>query len=165
MLVKLIFKLLFKATIPIVAVVGVMSYGYYLKGGDPGAVFAKIVDKTVQNAKSSVKDAGDSVKIASPVSAPASKTTVYQWKDENGVTVFGQRAPEDVASTTLVINNNKNVVAAQKPVMPEPLAQELGAANLGPNGEPLPGVAGMNLPVSMDPATLSDLLQTMQREQ
>ena len=165
MLVKLIFKLLFKATIPIVAVVGVMSYGYYMKGGDPGAVFAKIVDNTVQNAKSSVKDAGSSIQTASPVSTAASKTTVYQWKDENGVTVFGQRAPDDVAATTMVINNNENVVASQKAREPEPQAQELGAANLGPDGQPLPGVAGMNLPVSMDPDTLSDLLQTMQREQ
>jgi len=164
-LIKLIFKLLFKATIPIVCVIGVMSYGFYMKGGDPGAVFAKIVDKTVQNAKSSVKSAGSSVQSAAPVKAASSKTTVYQWKDENGVTVFGERAPDDMASKTLVINNNENVVSAHKPRAPEPEAQELGAANLGPDGKPLPGMAGMNLPVSMDPETLSDLLQTMQREQ
>ncbi len=165
MLVKLIFKLLFKAMLPIVCVVGFLSYGYYMKGGDPGAVFAKVLDKTVQNAKSSVQGAGDSLQSVTPTTAASNKTTVYQWKDENGVTVFGQRPPEDFASETLIINNNKNVVAAQKPLAPEPEPQDVGAANLGPDGQPLPGVAGMNLPVSMDPETLSEFLQTMQREQ
>jgi len=43
---------------------------------------------------------------------------------------------------------------------PEPNEQSPG---MGPDGQPLPGMAGMNLPVAVDPAVLSEFLQTMQK--
>jgi len=164
-LTKLIFKILLKATVPVVAVVGLMSYGMYMKGGDPGAMFKKLVGNSIQSAKSSVQGAGNSLQSASPVALPGSKTTVYQWVDEYGVTQFGSKPPEGVASSAKTYDNNANLMAG----VPKPQAAELAppgtAADQGLDGENLPGVAGMNLPVAVDPAVLSDFLQTMQHQQ
>ncbi len=162
MLTKMIFKLLFKALVPIVAMVGLMSYGMYMKGGDPAGMFKKVLGDSIQSAKSSVQGAGDSLKSASPVAMPSSKTTVYQWVDENGVTQFGSSPPEGIVSTAKTFNNNANLMAAT----PKPQPKQAAPQNIpGLDGEPMPGVAGMNLPVAMDPEDLSKYLQTMQRQE
>ncbi len=162
-LTKIIFKMLFKATIPVVIIAGVMSYGMYMRGGDPAGLFKKLVGNSVQSAKSSIQGAGDSFQSMSPVDLPNSKTTVYQWVDENGNTQFGSTPPEGIDATAKTYNNNANLMAgtpAQK--QPEPNVQSPGQ---GPDGNPLPGVAGMNLPVAVDPAALSEFLQTVQPPQ
>ena len=161
-LTKLIFKIIFKAMVPIVCVVGVMSYGMYMNGGDPAAMFKKVLGNSIQSAKTSVRGAADSVQSVSPVSLPSSKTTVYQWVDANGVTQFGSAPPEGVAATAKTYNNNANLVAGvPKPVAAEPVASS--ATEL--DNENLPGVAGMDLPVSVDPSVLSEFLQTMQQRE
>ena len=168
MLTKLVLKMLLKITIPIVCLVGVMSYGMYMRGGDPGALFAKLVGNSIQSAKSSVQGAGNSLKSASPVKS-SNKTTVYQWVDANGVTQFGSTPPEGVAAKSKTYNNNSNLMDAQ-PSAPTAQAQRDGQGKgeepgFGPDGERLPGMAGMNLPVNVDPAVLADFLQTMQQQE
>jgi len=162
-LTKMVLKILFKATIPLVMIVGVMSYGMYSRGGDPAAFFQKIVGNSVQSATSSIQGAGNSLESISPVELPGSKTTVYKWVDANGNTQFGSTPPPGVNATAKTYNNNANLMAgtpAQK--SPKPSA---AAPGMGPDGQPLPGVAGMDLPVAVDPAVLSEFLQTMQQQQ
>jgi len=119
----------------------------------------------LQSAKSSVKGAGETVQSVA-TGGESDKTTVYKWVDEYGVTQFGSHPPNGVDATTMVVNNKANVVARRKPV---PTVEEQQAAQqgpkLGPDGEPLPGIAGMNLPVAVDPAVLSEFLQSMQQQQ
>lgn len=163
MLTKMVLKMTLKLTVSIAMMVGVLSYGMYLRGGDPGAMFKGMIGNTVQSAKSSVRGAGNSLKMASPVK---SKTTVYQWVDANGVTQFGSTPPAGVAAESKTYKNNVNLMNAQKPVEnPQVQADGEMKPGFGPDGERLPGVAGMNLPVNVDPATLSKFLQTMQQEQ
>lgn len=165
MLTKIVLKMLLKITIPIVCLVGVMSYGMYMKGGDPGALFKKLVGNSIQSAKSSVQGAGDSLQSVSSLKS-GNKTTVYKWVDENGVTQFGSAPPDGVAAQSQTYNNNANLMNAQKPQSREPaLGDEQMPPGVLPNGERMPGVAGMNLPVSVDPAVLSEFLQTMQQQQ
>jgi len=165
MLTKLVLKMLLKVTIPIVCLVGVMSYGMYMRGGDPGALVKKLVGNSIQSAKSSVQGAGDSLQSVSPVKS-SNKTTVYKWVDENGVTQFGSAPPEGVAANAQTYNNNANLMDAQKP---RPSEQASGNQNrqpgVMPNGERMPGVAGMNLPTSVDPEVLSEFLQTLQQQE
>ena len=162
MLTKMILKILFKATIPIVIMVGLMSYVMYMNGGNPGGIYAKLIGNSFQSAKSSIQGAGDSLKSASPGSKPSSKTTVYQWVDENGVTQFGSKPPEGIAASSKTFNNNANIMDA----MPKPKAASYNAESIpGLDGEKLPGVAGMDLPVAVDPATMSQFLQSMQQQQ
>lgn len=159
----MIFKILLKATIPMVIIAGVMSYGMYTRGGDPAGLFKKLLGSSMQSAKSSIQGAGDSLESISPVAKSANKTTVYKWVDENGNTQFGSAPPEGINATAKTYNNNANLMAAT-PVQkrPDPNAQ---TPHLGPDGQPLPGMAGMNLPVAIDPAVLSELLQGMQQSQ
>lgn len=165
MVIRIIFKLLFKATVPIVCMVGIMSYGFYMKGGDPGAVFKKLIGSSIQSAKTSVQDAGDSITSVSPIKS-SNKTTVYKWVDANGVTQFGSAPPAGIAAESKTYNNNANLMAAQKPI-PRAEIDNSEAVQPGmlPNGERMPGVAGMNLPTAIDPETLSGFLQTMQQQQ
>lgn len=162
MFTKMVFKLLFKATIPLVMVAGVVSYGMYSSGGDPAALFKKLAGNSMQSVKSSIHGAGDSLESMSPVALPGSKTTVYKWVDENGNTQFGSAAPDGINATAKTYNNNANLMAAT-PVRqrPDPNAPVPG---MGPDGQPLPGMAGANLPVAIDPAVLSEYLQTMQQQ-
>ena len=162
-LTKMIFKILFKATVPVVIVAGVVSYGMYMRGGDPAGLVKKLVGNSVQSAKSSIQGAGNSLESLSPVALPGSKTTVYKWVDENGNTQFGSAPPEGVKATSKTYNNNANLMAGT-PVekTPEPGTPTTG---IGPDGKPLPGIAGANLPVAVDPGVLSEFLQSMQQRQ
>lgn len=164
MLTKLVFKILLKATIPLVCIVGVMSYGLYARGGDPAALFSKLVAGSFQSAKSSVQGAGQSLQSASPVSLPSSKTTVYKWVDNEGNTQFGSAPPDGVNASSKTYNNNANLMAAT-PKQKKPDVNAQIQPGMGPNGEPMPGMAGMNLPVAVDPAVLSEFLQTMQQQE
>lgn len=163
MLTKIVLKMLLKLTLSIVCMVGVMSYGMHLRGGDPGALLAKVTGGALQSAKSSVQGAGNSIKMNSPIK---SKTTVYQWVDANGVTQFGSAPPAGVASQEKSYNNNANLMNAQKP-MPSAHASNDGQEQpgFGPDGERLPGVAGMNFPTSGDPEKLKEFLQALQESQ
>jgi len=165
MLTKIVLKLMLKVAVPVVCVVGIMSYGMYMRGGDPAALFTKLIGSSVQSVKSSVKGAGDSLKSASPIK-PSNKTTVYKWVDEYGVTQFGSAPPEGVSAQAKTYDNNANLMDAQKPVARQAADNDdQMQSGFGPDGERLPGMAGVDLPVAVDPAVLSEFLQTMQQQQ
>jgi len=161
MLTKIVLKLLLKATIPVVIIAGVMSYGMYMRGGDPAGLFRQLAGNSMQSVKSSIQGAGNSLESLSPVDLPGSKTTVYKWVDENGNTQFGSAAPEGVQATAKTYDNNANLMAGT-PMQKDP-EPDMQSPGVGPDGQPLPGIAGMNLPVAVDPAVLSEFLQTMQK--
>lgn len=162
---KLIFKILLKASIPLICMVGIMSYAMYSRGGDPAAFFGKILGNSIQSAKTSVQDAGSAITSAAPTASASNKTTVYKWVDKHGVAQFGSRPPEGVAATAMTLKNNANVVKTRKMAQTDMKATGEQQSGLGPDGQPLPGVAGMNLPVAVDPAVLSEFLQSMQQQQ
>ena len=142
-------------------IAGVMSYGMYMRGGDPAGVFKKLVGNSVQSVQSSIHGAADSLASLSPMALPSSKTTVYKWVDENGDTQFGSTPPEGIQATAKTYSNKANLMGGT-PVQKESVASA-PSARAGPDGQPLPGVAGLNLPVAVDPAVLSEFLQTMQQ--
>ncbi len=45
MLWRLIAKLMFKACVPLILIAGVLTYGFYLRGGDPGALWKGIAGR------------------------------------------------------------------------------------------------------------------------
>jgi len=48
MLTKIILKMLLKATIPVVIIAGVMSYGMYMRGGDPAGLFRQLAGNSAR---------------------------------------------------------------------------------------------------------------------
>ena len=135
----MIFKLLFKAMLPIVAMVGIISYGMYMKGGDPAGMFRLVLGNTIQTAKSSVQNAGDALPTVGSSTSSNHKTTVYQWVDEYGVTQFGSRPPPGVAAAEKTFNNNSNVMDSVKP-LPAPTTTASSSSDIDENN--LPGIAG-----------------------
>lgn len=132
MLGRMVVKLLFKACVPLVAVAGVMSYGVYLRGGDPAGMWKHVasgafgqIGSTLSKAKTDVAGmAGSLANNTGLQSAGAGRdtTTVFTWKDANGTTHFGTSAPGDVAASTLTVDPNVNVLV---PVSaPPPVEQE-----------------------------------------
>ncbi len=169
---KLIFKIIFKLCVPIICMIGVTSYGVYMRGGDPGAMLGKLAESTVDRVKSSANGAGDKVKSlasSNPASGSGSsktiETKVYKWTDANGVTHFGSAPPEGIASDTLNIKTRKASAPASYPSAQGYGQATPAAMKLGPDGQPLPGVAGMNLPTGGDPAEMLKFLQSVQGQQ
>lgn len=124
MLFKMIGKLLFKATIPLIIVAGLVTYGVYYKGGDPMAMwkgFGASVMEQVASLSSNVKD--DASNAAQAVANAAKgesdfgklessrRTKVFTWKDAAGVTHYSTVAPIDADAQTISINPNTNVMA------------------------------------------------------
>ncbi len=163
----MVLKLLFKATLPLVAVVGVASYGLYFNGGDPAAIFTKIFGKSLEKATLSAKGAGSSLKSLNSSSSESTNTQLFTWKDESGVTHFSSMDPDNGTANSIRVNGNRNVVAAVpigQPQIEAPSANgQQQTAMEGLPDERLPGAAGMNLPVDVDPAVLSEFLQSAQR--
>lgn len=121
MLGRLVVKLLFKACVPLVAVAGVLTYGVYLKGGDPaglwkhvatgafgqaGAMFTQAKDDAAALAGNLSGEGGITGGLMKPDS-----TTVYTWTDAEGGTHFGTTAPSDISASQITVNPNVNVLA------------------------------------------------------
>ena len=126
MLWRIVGKLVFKVTISLALVFGVLSYGHYLRGGDPGALwkniagngasrFVGVLNGSLAGAK---REAGAAVAALRPEAESAEtarKTEVFTWQDADGVTHFSQVAPPGVASRTVTVNPNVNVLAPVRP--------------------------------------------------
>ncbi len=161
---RLVFKVLFKACLPLVAMVGFLSYGLYMKGGDPAGLASKVFGNMLSDMKSTASDATQSAKSLTPAmpgAASASHTQVYKWVDENGVTHFGSNAPDNGVASKVTINNNANVVASvrdrRQPEVTETASGQPLVEGLPPGG--LPGAAGMQLPGGLTPADFAELMQ------
>ena len=166
MLARLVLKILFKACLPLVAVFGIMSYMFYLQGGNPGAVLSKVIGGIAGKARQSVQQAGQSLDSIKP-GEESSISEVHTWVDEYGVTHYSSRAPVDAQSTTLRVNSNANVVTSTP--MPKPESEpgsELGSEPTqtgGLKGLTIPGSGGLKMPVNLNRKELTEFLEQAQR--
>ena len=168
MLVKLLLKIVFKASLPIVAVAGVLSYGLYLKGGDPMSMWSTIASRTVGSIRDSGANTVQSVKALAPAgSSSKTSTTVYTWVDASGTTHFGSTPPIGVAAKSMKISTSSS--AAVLPAQPSTMATTIAptkapttsaalprqeSLDQAEQTENLPGMAGVKLPVNIQPEDL-----------
>lgn len=166
MLWRLVLRMLFKACLPLVALVGVMSYGVYLRGGDPGALwqgavqaggdrFSRLIAGVRQDASQAVSALTESTgRPEAPVEA-AGKTAVYTWQDADGVAHFSSHKPAGIDAGTMLIDPNVNVLAPVKAPLeqhaevvqevPDRRHATLDRSSASPAERTLPGVAGQVL--------------------
>lgn len=117
MLWRLILRLTFKMSLPLVAILGVLSYGHYLRGGDPGGLWRGVAsgagDRLASLWGSTRDGAGNVSRAAGQLGngADAVTTEVWTWKDENGITHFGSQAPENTHATSITVDNRTNVLS------------------------------------------------------
>ena len=160
MLVKMILKLLFKATLPLVAIAGVLSYGLYLKGGDPMKMWSTVGNRLAGSIRESGANTIQSVQSLNPVGQGSqTNTTVYTWVDENGTTHFGSNPPPGVAARSMTIRTNRGEVAPNHSAQQNSSSSSTGqsvqtSSTNSENNENLPGAAGMKLPINITPEDL-----------
>ncbi len=120
MLIKMILKLLFKASVPLVLIAGVSFYMLSSKGIDPVALVKQALPAQGVSVSGAFGDARDLVSSGANIVSGAAgsssigpKDTLYRWKDENGVTQFSNVAPnKPTGVSTIVVNPNQNVIAS-----------------------------------------------------
>ncbi len=187
MLWRLIAKLMFRACVPLILLAGVLTYGFYLRGGDPGALWKGIAGKASDQAASLFSNMGDDASraagaltrgaaAATGTETENGLTTVYTWKDASGVTHYSSAEPAGVSATSVSVDPDANVLA---PVAAPPRTSGLDSG-AEPTGEPdgqLPGVAGQVLSTrsdrqgggdgaagaTLDPAQLLRMLQAAEK--
>ncbi|MBX2869692.1 MAG: DUF4124 domain-containing protein [Acidiferrobacterales bacterium] len=175
MLTRMILKMLLKACIPFAIVIGGASYMFYMKGGDPGAILAKVAGNAIVNAKDNASSATTSMGKLTPSLSnyEASPQQVYKWVDSNGVTHFSSAEPIETEAVSFTVNPNRNVVAAtptdELDEFDAQVAKKLREKDKNnlealPD-ESLPGAAGMELPFQVDEETLNSLMKTVQGAQ
>lgn len=165
MLWRLIAKLTFKACVPLILLAGVLTYGVYLRGGDPGALWKGIAGRASDQAVSLFSNMGDDAsRAASALGRGAAAATgtgsrsgagtqngltrVYTWKDASGVTHYSSAEPEGVRATSVSVDPNVNVLAPVK--APRVEVTDTHEAAEGESAERLPGVAGHVLSTRSD---------------
>lgn len=127
MLLRILAKLLLKATFPLLIIAGLFTYGVYMKGGDPsamwktagsgvvaqfGSLFSGVKEDAGRAAATVSRAAENGLGVATP--SVSSSRKVLTWKDENGVTHFGTVAPVGAQSTTVSVNPDQNVLTPVK---------------------------------------------------
>lgn len=179
MLLKIITKLLFKASLPLIMVAGALSYGLYIRGGDPSALLGSIgagignqistsVASAGQNAQSMLSRAGENARTAIAQTGKTDTTQqpgsdqvqIYTWKDADGVTHYSSEATQDSSSLqTITVNPNVNVLApVRAPGASKPADKRADAGTVAIKGSQNHSEArGAN---AIDPTTLINLLQS-----
>ena len=155
MLWRLIAKLMFKACVPLILLAGVLTYGFYLRGGDPAALWKDIAHRTSDQIASLFSDMGDDASRATSALSRGAATAigtetgngltkVYTWKDASGVTHYSSAEPAGVKATFVSVDPNVNVLA---PVTAAPRISEVDFGDEADSHSPegLPGVAGQVL--------------------
>ena len=153
MLGKLVLKIVFKASLPLVAVAGVLSYGLYLKGGDPMSMWSTVANRTIGSIRESGANTVQSVQALAPnTQGSSSSTLVYTWVDASGTTHYGSNPPIGVAAKSMSINTQSPspTPAAAAPTTAAAALPE----NVAEQTENLPGMAGVKLPVNIQPEDL-----------
>ncbi len=129
-------KLLLKALLPLLLLIGVLNYGVYLRGGDPLALWKGVgqnmlasIQSTASNTASSLGGVKNNLqKIGLPSSA--SETQVFTWKDQNGTTHYSSSRPEGINAQMQRYDPDANVVQRFKaPKKPEKIAQVQSTEN------------------------------------
>lgn len=186
---RLVAKLLFKASLPLTLVVGALSYGLYMQGGDPGAVLRSVAGNAMQSATSAARNATnsvsgslDSLKPGDAIEASNAISEFYTWVDENGVTHYSSEPPADRSTDTVTVDANTNIIVSLPSGQPHDNQDTnfditgnpdvAGGAGPGaatghpqpmmPDGSRLPGMAGIVLPDGVNPQSLVELLQSRQ---
>lgn len=174
MLTKLIGKLLLRATIPLVAMVGIASFGLHSVGGDPLAILKSVTGGFGQQVASLLGNARDSADVTFSAAKSglgsdkkrSSSQQLYRWTDSAGVTHFSNEPPADVKNvTTLTVNPNRNVMDASKPPKPEKAAFSTAAGHDPVKDvmqQPMPGMSGMALQ-GMNPNEIIQQFQQVQQ--
>jgi hypothetical protein len=130
------FKLLFKAMVLMVIVLGLLSYFAYLRGMDPVAMLkapfaasgSASVTRAVHTAPARV--------TPRELNTVGSTSTVYRWRDAQGNVHFGDRVPEGVGrADALEIDPDANLVMGTGPAR---------AHTDKPMQAEIPGVAGLS---------------------
>lgn len=150
MMLRLVLKILLKATIPLALMIGVTSYSLYLRGGDPMAMLSKVTGgagDSISTMVSSVKASTQSTLVAAKTTLTAESgnsggsQTLYRWVDADGSPHYSNVKPHGVRELSVVkVDPDQNLLNAP--------AAEKGAAsgNEGNAAMAMPGAAGMALP-------------------
>ncbi len=114
-MVGLVFKLLFKAMIPLCIIFGIMSYLTYLNGGNPVAVFEGIGGNMMAKFNGIGESVGQLPEEVSENLKGGDKQTVYKWQDASGAWHYGEAPPDNAASLREVtLRPNENIVQSLK---------------------------------------------------
>lgn len=152
---KLILKLLIKATLPMLIMFGVIGYMVYLKGGDPMAMYRLVLgnigaqsSEMGQNAQDQVSATLSQLRGVLPgddSESGSTPTILYRWVDEDGITQFTQEPPVHVEATRLSINPDTNLMQS-----PNRSAESLQPEQTEPglDQEALPGIGGVMANIS-----------------
>lgn len=160
MLWRLVAKILLKACLPMMAVAGVMTYGVYLRGGDPGSMLANFAERGVSRTADLFmgvgNDASEAVNALSQrtvggtaAGTGSAPTELFTWKDGQGITHFASSPPPGVEVSTIRVNPDVNVLApvAAGPEQASKSTQQDANQELAEEfGGRLPGMAGEELP-------------------
>ncbi|MGB0867813.1 MAG: DUF4124 domain-containing protein [Granulosicoccaceae bacterium] len=156
---RLCVKLLFKATFPLLMLLGVLNYAVYLKGGDPLAMWNKLGDNMLASFQSNASTTVAKVKAIGDVdwdlsdgalANSAAGTEIFAWRDQDGTMHYSSSKPIGIEAERQSYNTNTNVVqrfkAPEKPkkaVKPE----ETDAVGQPPSIEEQ--TEGLSLPKSL----------------
>lgn len=124
MLWRLVSKLLFKASIPLILMAGFLSYGVYMRGGDTGEIWTGAAQHGLERITGLFATVrGDAIQAVTSVSRTASSigeredpatgalTRFYTWRDSAGVTHYSSSIPEGGEAAIVSINPDVNIVA------------------------------------------------------
>ena len=125
---RMLGKLLFKTIASLALVLGVLGYGYYLRGGDPAALWKNIAGEGASRIVGVLNGPLDGLKRGAGASVAAlrsgvggagdddaaGKAEIFTWQDADGVTHFSQTAPTGVTSQTVTVDPNVNVLAPRR---------------------------------------------------
>lgn len=170
MLIRMVGKLLFKATLPLVILAGIGTYGVYMTGGDPGALWGGVADRVGMQARALVAGARDDAtraagalsgsmpkSVKSEGAAHEGKSRVYKWVDADGLTHFSTHAPKGVESSTMMIDPNVNVLAPVKaPERSLPVARRQSTSGIDEAGNLPERVNGLSRESGSRSARASD---------
>lgn len=150
---KLLFKIVLKACLPLVAMVGIVSYMLYMNGGDPLAMgkhmIAKISPPSARQiagsartgASNTLSSITNGVKSATGQGSAVGKPQVYKWLDASGVTQYGSHPPEGARDIQPM-----KIKSSPAPSEPTPSAAHAGGLTGTGKGQSIPGMPGVNLP-------------------
>ncbi|MCB1754563.1 MAG: DUF4124 domain-containing protein [Gammaproteobacteria bacterium] len=155
------FRLLFKAMVPVIMLIALMSYMMYLQGQDPLMPLKSVAnglggqyDEASRSVRRSLTGAGDALSF--DVGDEENSTQrIYRWVDADGVTHFGTYRPAaDTAYQTVKLDPGRNVMDAYPLPLPDPHKKRLTA-----QVEASPQVADRSaLPMSANPAEINQKL-------
>ena len=166
-------KLLLKAMLPFLILIGILNYTQYMRGGDPFAMWKTMGHNMMASMKSSTSSTLSSIDDVKGdiqnMSAPGTATQVYAWKDAQGMMHYSTSKPSGVDAQTQSYDPDANVVqrfvAPEKPKKePKVVSAEAAPAQApATNGLSLPeGAAGLPQIEGLDLKQLDAILKARQ---